>query len=446
MLQRGRLAGDWDDLSQLFLFLMPLPRRRWILYTIVALAFVAVVWWWSTRPAPPRRSSYGWGSYKSRSGSTPTPVRVIVAEKRELAVNLRAIGTVVPLNTVTVRSRVEGQLLKVLFKEGQQVEKGQLLAEIDSTPYRIRLAQMEGQLRQNEAQLLTAKSDLERFRQLHGQSLVSEQQLEGQKALVAEREGGLASDKAQVDDVRRQLSYTKIESPISGRIGLRQVDAGNLVRAGDASGLGVITQIRPIAVIFMVPESDLQKVVEPLRAGENMPVEAWDRGEEKMLASGRLQTVDNQIDLATGTLKLKAEFPNEDERLFPNQFVNVRLRVHTLKDAVVIPSATVQHGSRGSYVYVVNAQKQVEVRDIVAGPSDGPNQAITKGLQPGDKVVIEGVDRLREGRTVVLVGEGAPSGAPATVGELQKSIGESGGQSRGDSSGRKKGGGSGKSK
>ena len=421
---------------------MPLPRRRWFLYTIVALAFVALVWWISTLAAPVRRSTYS--SFRSKSGSTPTPVSVILAEKREFAVYLRAIGTVVPLNTVTVRSRVEGPLLRVAFQEGQQVEQGQLLAEIDATPYQIRLNQAEAQLRQNEAQLRAAKSDLERFSQLHGQALVSEQQLEAQKALVAEREAALASDKAQVEDARRQLSYTRIEAPISGRIGLRQVDAGNLVRAGDASGLGVIIQIRPIAVIFTVPEIDLQKVVVPLRAGESLPVEAWDRGEEKVLARGFLRTVDNQIDLATGTLKLKAEFPNADEKLFPNQFVNVRLRVRTLRDAVVIPSAAVQYGSRGTYVYLVNEESKATVRDVVVGPAEGADQAVLQGVQAGDRVVLEGVDRLRDGRTVVLVGHGAPPPAPGASGSKTgtspvetKHGGESSGGKKGDGSRKK---------
>jgi multidrug efflux system membrane fusion protein len=298
-------------------------------------------------------------------------VRAIVARQQELSVHLRAIGTVVPLNTVTVRSRVEGPLMKVAFQEGQEVTLGQLLAEIDPTQYKIRLAQMEANLRQNAAQLATARSDLARLRKLQTQQLITQQELEAQQALVAEREGAVASDQAQVDDARRQLGYTRIEAPIAGRLGMRQVDAGNLIRPNDANGLVVITQTKPIAVNFTVPESDLQKVVEPLRAGEKMPVEAWDRTEKSVLASGILKTVDNQIDLATGTLRLKAEFPNQDEKLFPNQFVNVRLRVQTLNDAVVIPTAAVQFGSRGPYVFVVNEQNLAMVRDLQLGPADG---------------------------------------------------------------------------
>jgi membrane fusion protein, multidrug efflux system len=308
-----------------------------------------------------------------------------------------------------VHSRVEGELMRVAFQEGQQVEKGQLLAEIDPTPYKIRLAQMEAQLRQNEAQLKSARNDLERLKPLKEKNLISQQELETQQALVAEREAAVAADQAQVDDARRQLSYTKIDAPITGRLGLRQVDAGNLVRPGDANGIVVITQTRPISVMFTVPEIDLQKVIEPLRAGEKLLVQAWDRTEQTVLATGFLRTVDNQIDLATGTLRLKAEFPNDDEKLFPNQFVNVRLQVRTIKDSIVIPSVAVQFGSRGPYVYLVTPQSVSTVRDVTLGPVEGDQQAILKGLQPGDQVILEGVDRLREGRNVaVLEHDGQP--------------------------------------
>jgi len=334
----------------------------------------------------------------------------VPAQKHDLTVHLRAIGTVVPLNTVTVHSRVDGELMRVAFQEGQQVEKGQLLAEIDPAPYKIRLAQMEAQLRQNESQLKSARSDLERLKPLKAKNLISQQELETQQALMAEREAGVAADQAQVDDARRQLNYTRIDAPISGRLGLRQVDAGNLIRPGAANGLVVITQTRPISVMFTVPEIDLQKVIEPLRAGEKLLVEAWDRTEQTVLASGFLRTVDNQIDLATGTLRLKAEFPNDDEKLFPNQFVNIRLQVRTIKDSIVIPSVAVQFGSRGPYVYLVNEQSASTVRDITLGPVEGDQQAILKGLQPGDQVILEGVDRLREGRNVtVLERDGQPA-------------------------------------
>jgi multidrug efflux system membrane fusion protein len=395
----------------------PPTRRRWLIYSVVALIFGSGVWYFGFKAEVPQPTSpFGFSRTRGKGKSPPSPVRVVAAKKQDLSVHLRAIGTVVPLNSVTVKSRVEGQLLKISFEDGQQVEKGQVLAEIDPLPYKIKLSQAEANLRQNQSQLRTAVADLERFKTLNSGSgnLVTQQQLEAQQALVAEREGAVAADQAMVEDARRQLAYTRIEAPISGRLGIRQIDAGNLVRTGDANGLVTLTQTKPIAVTFTIPEVDLQKVVEPLRAGEHLEVEAWDRNEQTKLASGMLKTVDNQIDLATGTLRLKAEFPNADEKLFPNQFVNVRLRVRTLKDVLVVPAPAVLYGSRGTYVYLVNAESQSTVRDIVLGPSDGTNQSVAKGLEPGELVVLEGLDRLREGRVVTIVGpEAAPTGAKA---------------------------------
>lgn len=381
--------------------------RRWFWYGLIALIFAGGTWYFFRTKPEGRRSHYG------SSRNAPVPVRAVPAERRDLPVHLKAIGTVVPFNTVVVRSRVEGQLLRVAFEEGQSVERGDLLAEIDPVPYRIRLAQAEAQQRQNAAQLENARADLERFRQLHAQTMVTQQQLEQQQALVADREAAAAADQAAVDQARLQLAYTRIEAPIAGRLGLRKVDVGNLVRGNEAEGLVVIMQTRPVSVMFTVPEVDLPSVVEPLRTHAALEVEAWDRSEQTLLARGRLTTVDNQIDLATGTLRLKAEFPNEDERLFPNQFVNVRLRVRTLRDALVIPTAAIQFGSRGTYVYTVNEQSLASVRDVVLGPTDGMWQAVEKGLKPGEPVVLEGLDRLREGRLVAIVGEGA--GAAATA-------------------------------
>jgi multidrug efflux system membrane fusion protein len=402
-------------------------KRPWILYTVTLLLFGGAVWYFGFRTEPPKSSG---NPFRSRSGKQATPVRALPAEKTSLPVHLRAIGTVTAHNTVTVRSRVEGPLLRLLFTEGQMVKEGELLAEVDPVPYQIRLAQMEARERQNTAQLQTARADLERFRLLHAQTLLTQQQLEAQQALVAEREALLAADRSQVDDARRQLAYTRIEAPIAGRLGLRQMDPGNLIRPGDAGGLVVITQTRPISVVFTVPEVDLQKVLEPLRAGRALPVEAWDRTENVILAAGELRTVDNQIDLATGTLRLKAEFPNNDEKLFPNQFVNVRLRVRTLVDAVVIPAACVQYGSRGTYVYIVNAENQAKVRDVVLGPVDGERQSIASGLTAGEQVVLEGIDRLRDGRAVTLVGADgtAPPAMPGGKGGEKGAGGKGGGK------------------
>ncbi|MEJ1971217.1 MAG: MdtA/MuxA family multidrug efflux RND transporter periplasmic adaptor subunit [Lacunisphaera sp.] len=356
-------------------------RRRWPVYAGIVAAAALGVWYFSTPGKQARRfPNPAWAG----QGEPITPVKVVAAERRQLPVHLKAIGTVTPLNTVTVQSRVDGQLLRVAFTEGQQVEPGALLAEIDPAPYRIQLAQAMGQQKQNQATLETARADLERFQVLFDKKLLTNQEMEAQRSLVRAREGAVAADQAQVDEARLQLAYTRIESPISGRVGLRRVDAGNLIKANNPDGLVTITQTRPVAVMFTVPEVDLDKVVAPLRAGGQLVVEAWDRSGNTLLARGVLKTVDNQIDLATGTLKLKAEFPNADEKLFPNQFVNVRLQVSTLKDAIVIPAAAVQFGSRGTYVYVINAKSQSTIRPVVLGPTDGVSQAVSEGLTPGD--------------------------------------------------------------
>lgn len=388
------------------------PGRRWPLVLVITALFAVCIWYFGFREGPPPPNRRGPNpAWAGKNGPPLVPVKVVAAERRALPVNLKAIGTVTPLNSVVVRSRVDGELLKVYFTEGQRIEKGALLAEIEPAPYRILLAQAEGQYEQSMAQLEVARSDLERLRPLTERNLVTAQQVEVQQALVREREGILAANRARVDDARLQLAYTRIEAPIAGRLGLRQVDPGNLVRAGDANGLAMITQTTPISVLFTIPEVDLLKVLDPVRRGEELPVEAWDRSEEVRLGTGILRTVDNQIDLATGTLKLKAEFANADDRLFPNQFVNVRLRVQTLEDAIVIPTAAVQFGSRGNYVYVIDEQETATVRAITLGPADGMSQAVLEGLRPGERVVLEGLDRLREGRKVIVVADD-PAAAP----------------------------------
>lgn len=391
----------------------PSHALRWILSLLIVAVFAVGIWYLGFREAPaaanPRGPNPTWAG---TNGPPLVPVRVVAARKDALPVQLKAIGTVTPLNSVTVRSRVDGELLRIHFEEGQRVNKGDLLAEIEAAPYRILLTQAEGQFEQSKAQVEVARSDLERLKPLMERNLVATQQVEVAQALVREREGILSADRARVEDARLQLAYTRIEAPISGRLGLRQVDAGNLIRSGDAGGIVMITQTTPISVLLTVPEVDLLKVLDPIRAGEELPVEAWDRSEQVKLADGVLKTVDNQIDLATGTLRLKAEFANADDRLFPNQFVNVRLRVRTLNDAIVIPSAAVQFGSRGTYVYVIGADNTATVRDIVLGPANGDVQAVTRGLAPGEQVVLEGLDRLREGRKVIIV-EDTPAASPS---------------------------------
>ncbi|NMG34271.1 MdtA/MuxA family multidrug efflux RND transporter periplasmic adaptor subunit [Azoarcus sp. TTM-91] len=352
--------------------------------------------------------------------NAPVPVRVVPAEAGKLALRLRAIGTVTPMAAVTVRSRVDGELLKVAFEEGQMVQKGALLAEIDPSLYRVRLAQAEGQQLQNKAQLKNAESELARYQTLFAQDSIARQQVDTQEALVNQLRGTIKADQAQVDDARLQLQWTRIEAPIAGRLGLRRVDPGNLVSTGDTEGLVTITQMRPISVVFTIPEHQLGEVRQELRAGHALTVEARDRDDRLSLAQGVLRTVDNQIDVATGTVKLKAEFANGDEALFPNQFVNIRLDVRRVDAAVTIPLDAVQFGSKGSYVYVISEGK-AHIRPLKLGAGDGDRVVVEQGLQAGEQVVLEGLDRLRDGRQVIVVeadaaapglpGHGAPAAA-----------------------------------
>nr|MBL8456277.1 efflux RND transporter periplasmic adaptor subunit [Zoogloeaceae bacterium] len=389
---------------------------RWrIGYLLLGATIVAGTAWYLARdsaPAappggpsgPPRPGMMG-------MGGAPVPVKVVVAERGALDVRLRAIGTATPLASVTVRSRVDGELLGVAFEEGDVVAKGTLLAEIDPAPYRVRLAQAEGQLQQNRAQLKNAETELARYRTLFRQDSIARQQVEAQEALVNQLRGSLQSNQAQVDDARLQLAWTRIEAPIAGRVGLRRVDAGNLITSGDGEGIVSIVQTRPIAVMFTVPERDLAAVREEMARGNLLQVEAWDRDDRKHVATGVLRTFDNQIDTATGTVRLKAEFPNADEALFPNQFINVRLAVRSIQDAVTIPADAVQFGSRGSYVYLV-VDGKATLRDVALGASDGIRVVVENGLAGGEQVVLEGLDRLREGRDVVLTDSGGADGAP----------------------------------
>ena len=287
----------------------------------------------------------GRGGFGGGPRGQVVPVRVVPALKSNLDVYLRALGTVTPINTVTVRTRLDGELVKVYFTEGQRVAKGQVLAEIDTRPYQVQLAQAQGALEENRARLRNAETDLERYQKLQQEQLITAQQVVGQEALVRQLNGAIQSSEAQVASARLSLNYARIVAPIDGKLGLRQVDAGNLVRSGDANGIVVITQMRPISVLFTVPETELPPVLEAMRADRRLSVEAWDRADAVKLATGALQTVDNQIDTATGTIKLRATFDNADESLFPNQFVNIRLRVRTLQNATTIPAAAVQRAS-----------------------------------------------------------------------------------------------------
>lgn len=367
----------------------------------ISLAVVAAVtyhfWPKAAAPAPTaQRPMSPW--------AMPVPVRVVTAAPSDLRVQVKAIGTVTPLNTVVVQSRVSGPLQKLHFNEGDKVEQGQLLAEIDTADYQVQLAQAQGQLEQNLAQLKNAEADLALYSRLREQSSISAQQYNNQVALVAQLKGSLKSNQAQLDAAKLQLSYTNIHAPISGRLGLRRVDAGNLIQANNSTGLVTITQSSPITVVFAIPESQLQQVRTAFRSGESLTVEAWDRAERELLSVGALTTLDNQIDAATGTLRLKAEFTNEQEELFPNQFVNVRLNVAVKQGAVTIPQDAVQYGSAGTYVYVIENNK-AQIRQVQLGAVDNGLVAILSGLEAGTQVALEGLDRLRPGRAVEVIAD-----------------------------------------
>jgi len=337
--------------------------------------------------------------------SKPVPVRTVPVQRQDLQFEIKAIGTVIPTHTVNVQSQVAGVLQQIYFKEGQTVKKGQLLAQIDPAPFQVALAQAEGTRQQNLAQLHNAETELQRYQLLFKQDSIAKQQVEQQLALVNQLKGQIQANKAQVDAAKLQLSYTKIYAPIDGRVGFRQKDAGNLIQANESAGLVSITQVHPIFVQFAVAENHLVNLRQSLKNGDKVLASAWDKTEQKQLALGHVQAIDNQIDISTGTLKIKAIFTNQDDALFPNQFVNVRLKTQTIQNAISIPSDAVQHGAKGSYVYIINPQNKAEIRMLKLGMTSNGQIEVLDGLKGSEKVVLEGIDRLSEGKEVQIVVE-----------------------------------------
>lgn len=406
----------------------PGRRRLWVAVAVILVLLAAGWYWYSHRaPAGQQAAQAGAGGRMPAAPGGPgrpggfsapsAPVVVSPVLQRDMDVVLNGLGNVTPVASVTVRAQVSGPLQRVLFKEGQMVKAGDVLAEIDPRPFQAALDQALGQLARDQALLQNARLDQQRYRTLLQQDSIAKQQVDTQDALVRQYEGVVKTDQANVDNARLQLGYTRIKAPASGRIGLRQVDPGNIVSTSDANGIALITQIQPIAVLFSIPEDNLHAVLRQLNAGQTLAVQAWDRQARNKLADGALLTTDNQIDTTTGTIRLKAVFRNEDGMLFPNQFVNVRMRVDTLKNATVIPVAAIQRGQQGIFVYVVDADNKVRVQTVELGPSDGEYTAVLRGLRANQRVVVDGADRLREGMTVETVDPAARAQAVAPASE-----------------------------
>src|ERR1700716_1357611 len=382
--------------------------HRWV--WIVALALIIAVGFWYFRgsgtsteaqgPGTPGGAGKGQGRQGAGAGGFVVPVVVATAQRGDLPVYFNGLGTVTAFNTVTVRSRVDGQLTSIAFKEGQFVNEGDLLAQIDPRPFQVQLAQALGQLAKDQAQRRDAEVNLERFKLLFKEGVIPQQQLDTQAALVDQFDGAIASDQAQINNAKLQLTYSHITAPISGRIGLRLVDAGNIVHASDTNGLLVITQLQPISVIFSLPQDQLPMVNAKLHAGVQLAVDAYDRDDTAKIASGKLQTIDNQIDLTTGTYKLKSMFTNADNALFPNQFVNAHLLVDTKRNLTIVPAAAIQRGPQGTYVYAVDNTNIVKIHNITIAQTTNDNVGVSAGLNAGEVVVIDGQDKLQEGTKV----------------------------------------------
>jgi multidrug efflux system membrane fusion protein len=384
----------------------PPAKSRWWLWIVILVVVAIGIWYYrghSTSEAGATAAPGAAGKGKGGAGGAgmTVPVVVATAQKGDLPVYLIGLGSATAFNTVTVRSRVDGQIVKVNFTEGQFVHAGDALIEIDPRPYQVMLEQAEGQLAKDQAQLHDVQVDFERYTLLFNEGVVPKQQVDTQQAQVGQFQGAIKADQATIDNAKLQLVYARITAPISGRVGLRLVDQGNIVHASDTTGLLVITQLQPISVIFTLPQDQLQQVLVKLRGGGQLPVEAYDRDDITKIADGKLATIDNQIDPTTGTYKLKSIFSNENNVLFPNQFVNVHMLVDTKRNLVVVPAAAIQRGPQGTYVYVVSGGDIVNIRTVAIAQTTGNNIGTSSGINPGDVIVIDGQDKLQDGSKVV---------------------------------------------
>jgi len=383
-------------------------KRRWWLGVLV-LGVIAFGFWYyrnsrsASQAAATTAAPGAAGKGKGGSGASGfvVPVVVSTAQRGDLPVYFNGLGTVTAFNTVTVRSRVDGQLVSVAFKEGQFVHQGDLLAQIDPRPFQVQLEQALGQLAKDQAQRKDAEVNFERYKLLFKEGVIPQQQLDTQGALVGQVDGAITSDQSQIDNAKLQLTYSRITAPISGRIGLRLVDAGNIVHASDTNGLLVITQLQPISVIFSLPQDQLPQVNAKLHAGVQLAVDAYDRDDTAKIASGKLETIDNQIDLTTGTYKLKSMFTNADDALFPNQFVNVHLLVDTKRNLTIVPAAAIQRGPQGTYVYAADTDNTAKIRIVTIAQTTGDSVGLSAGLNSGDRVVIDGLDKLQDGTKII---------------------------------------------
>jgi multidrug efflux system membrane fusion protein len=394
-----------------------LTTRRVLVVIAVLLAFALLAWLLTPKggtKAPGGRFA----------GGGPMPVVTATVQSGDMPITLIGLGAVTPLATVTVQSQISGQIMHISFKEGQTVKASDPLILIDPRPYQVALEQAEGALARDKALLANARIDLDRYQTLWSQDSIAEQQLATQKSLVAQDEGNVKTDQGQIDAAKLNLVYCHIVSPIGGRVGLQQVNVGNYVTPNEPNGLVVITQMQPITVVFTLPEDQIPPLLVQVHAGKTLTAAAWDRANTHQLASGTLQSVDSQIDPTTGTIKLKALFANTDEGLFPQQFVNVVLLLDTLHGATLVSQAAIQRGAPGTYVYVVNSADQtVSVRKVTLGPGDPTNVSITQGLKPGEIVVVDGADKLKDGAKVLLRKPGAAASGAAPAAKSSPSQG-----------------------